>query len=162
MSLDAVSCRRRRAPRTARHALCIVRQGSRRHPWRKSRPLQAGAKRAPGWNGRSLADSVERRWLRPTRSASLPRGCQLQLRSSWELVYARQQKAPVRVGSEMKGHRAGLTVACRITPHPPQGGFGRPSNITRDYAQWSCATLPRSSVGCTSPLSAAPHNQRYV
>lgn len=36
---------------TASHALCIVRQGSRRHPWRKSRPLQAGAKRAPGSDG---------------------------------------------------------------------------------------------------------------
>ncbi len=55
-----------------------------------------------------------------------------------------------------------LTVACQIPPHPPQGGFVRPSNITRDYAQWACATLPRTSVGCTSPLSAAPHNQRYV
>jgi hypothetical protein len=51
-----------------------------------------------------------------------------------ELVYASEQKAPGRLSSDMKDHRKGLTVRCQITPHPPQGGYGRPSNITRDYA----------------------------
>ncbi|MES9903777.1 MAG: hypothetical protein ABW168_26130 [Sedimenticola sp.] len=94
-------------------------------------------KRRAGLGRPSMADFVKHRWLRSTRSASLPRGGQLQLRSSWKLFYARQQKAPVRVISEMKGYRAGLTAVWLITPHPPQGGFWAvPSNITRHYAKW--------------------------
>ncbi|MCP4935604.1 MAG: hypothetical protein GY927_15710 [bacterium] len=55
---------------TACHALCIARQGSRRHPWRKSRPLQAGAKPAPDSDRPSLACFVYYHWLRSLRSAS--------------------------------------------------------------------------------------------
>jgi hypothetical protein len=40
--------------------------------------------------------------------------------------------------------------AHRQPPIPLKGGFRRPSNITRDYAQLK------------SKLSASPHNQRYV
>jgi len=32
----------------------------------------------------------------------------------------------------------------------------------RSDAQCACATLPRTSVGCTVPLSASPHNLHYV
>jgi len=40
---------------TACHAACIHRQRPRRHPWRKSRPMQVGASCAPGSDGQSLA-----------------------------------------------------------------------------------------------------------
>lgn len=150
MNQDAASRRRRRAPRAARHGACIVKQGPRRHPCRQSRPLQAGASAAPGWDGRSLADFVRLGGLRSTRSASCLAAVRFSCRSSGELSYARQQQGKNR-----------LTVAWLITPRPPQGGFGRPSNITRDYAQ---ASLPgrRAAGRPARPTPARPHNQRYV
>jgi hypothetical protein len=64
-------------------ALDIARQGSRRHPWRKSRPLQAGASAAPGWRGGGVESA-----------ASVPSRCHTSYRSCGGLGFARQQKAP--------------------------------------------------------------------
>ncbi len=42
----------------------------------------------------------------------------------------------------------------RPAPRPPKGALSGPPNITRgDYAHWSCATLPRASLGGTGPES---------
>ncbi len=125
MNLDTVSSRRPCTHLTACHALCIVRQGSRRHPWRKSRPLQAGAKRAPGWDGHPWPTSFGfsgfvRHAQRPASRLSASAIAQ-----AGSLFTPGNRKAKSR-----------LTVTCRITPHPPQGGYKRPSNITRDYAQF--------------------------
>jgi hypothetical protein len=48
-----------------------------------------------------------------------------------------------------------------ITPHPPQGGFVRPSNITRGYAP-SILLVRRAAGRPARPTPARPHNQRYV
>jgi len=114
-------------------------------------PLASRSKARARLGRPSVADFVQVQWLRSARSASCFALVSFSYRSSWKLVYARQQKGK-------------KPPYCCLSDHPPSPsrGLWRPSNITRDYAQCSCATLPRTSVGCTSPLSAAPHNQRYV
>ena len=133
MNLDTASSRIACAHLTACHALCIVRQGS-RHPWRKSRPLQAGAKRAPGWDGHPWPTSFK--CVGFVRHAQRPA-------SRLSASAIAQAGSGFTPGNRKAKNR--LTVAWRIAPHPPQGGFRRPSNITRDYAQFYLCTalVPR-------------------
>jgi hypothetical protein len=48
-----------------------------------------------------------------------------------------------------------------ITPHPPQGGFERASNITPVYAP-SSLLVRRAAGRPARPTPARPHNGRYV
>jgi hypothetical protein len=52
-------------------------------------------------------------------------------------------------------------ASLQSTPHPPQGGFERPSNITRDYAP-SVLLVRRAAGRPARPTPARPHNRRYV
>ncbi len=150
MNPDAATRRTVRAPRTACHGACNVRQEVRRQSLAQVTLLAVRTSAAPSWDGQSLADFVQGQWLRSTRSPSLARGCQLQL------------SLKLGVGSLRHRKVAALLWLRLIPPIPLKGGFVRPNNITRDYAQYQSCTLLRSSVGATSLLSAAPHNQRYV
>lgn len=49
-----------------------------------------------------------------------------------------------------------------VSPHPPQGGYNRPSNIMRDYAQPSRHTRPKQQASAAGWLCASPHNQHYI
>lgn len=133
-------------------ALAAARKGRAATPWRKSRPLHAVASAAPGWDGRSLADFVPRPWRGSSRSASLPRACQPR-----RLPRLRR----CLTGCDRSAKNAERSQPA-ITPIPLAGGFGWPRNITRDYAQGAGRTRPKQRASAPRPLSASPHNPRYV
>ncbi len=97
MSLDTVSSRRERAHLTACHGACIGQQPVRRHPWRKSRPLQAGQ------SARQAGTAIRGR-LRSGSLASfgtlsvLLCACQLQLSLKLLLVLRQTTESPGQVG----------------------------------------------------------------
>jgi len=147
--------------RTARHGACRARQGARRHPCRQSRPLQAEGQ-APRRAGPAnpwpsllglggYVPDARHPWLAIV---------QLQLSLKLEAVLRQPTASPSQAGRDMKDHRMGLTVAWLITPHPPHGGSGRPSNITRDYAHISYVSGGGRAV--LARRDPRPRNQRYV
>jgi hypothetical protein len=151
MNPDTARSRRVRSHLTACHGACTDKQPVRRHPWRKSHGLQTGqaprqARTANPWPTSFKCSGFVRDARRPWLAV-----VSFSYRSSWEWFYASQQKGK-------------KPPYCCLSDHPPSPSRGqwRPSNITRDYAQYRSCTLLRASVGATSLLSAAPHNQRYV
>ena len=145
----------------ARHGACRARQGARRHPCRQSRPLQAEgqAPRRAGpanpWPSLLKRSGFARNAQHPCFAI-----VQLQLSLRLEAVLRQPTASPCQAGRDMTGHRMGLTVAWPITPHPPPGGSGRPSNITRDYAHISYVSGGGRAV--LARLDPRPRNQRYV
>jgi len=108
-----------------------------------------------------MAGSARLGWLRSRRSASLLRDCAAsaiaQAGSGFTPANRKPQEAEV-MPSGIGGQ--GLTVRRLITPHPPPGGFGRPSNITQDYAHISYVSGGGRAV--LARLDPRPRNQRYA
>ena len=116
-------------------------------------PLASRSKARARLGRPSVADFVQVRWLRSARSPSLALGCQLQLSLKLGVV--------LRQPTERQSFRVLLTPLtyipvgkkppyCCLSDHPPSPsrGLWRPSNITRDYAQLSCATLVNPKQKC--------------
>jgi hypothetical protein len=163
VSGERASSRRCWCTRTARHGACNVQQQVRRHPWRESHFLQAGQAPRRAGTADPWPASFGCGGFVPDAQHPCFAMVSFSVRSSWKRFYASQQQAPGRLGGDMKGHRKGFTVGWQINPPSPfQGGYERPSNITRGYAQYQSGTFPRPSVGATSLLCASPHNRRYV
>ncbi len=71
--------------------------------------------------------------------------------------------SPTRCSLSLRSGCAVFTCAAsppRDHPQPPQGDFGRPSNITRDYAHMSYVSGGGRAI--LARLAPRPRNQRYV
>ena len=137
--------------RLAHHGACIVPQGSRRASMPTVTPLASRSKRRAGL-GRPIPGRLRSAKVASFQTLALPG-------SRWSASAIAQAGSWFTPGPG-KANDA-LPAPGWITPHPPQGGFGRPSNITRDYAQ---ASLPgrRAAGRPARPTPARPHNRRYV
>ncbi len=131
------------------------------HPCRQSQGLQARARRAPGWTGQSLA-VFARLGVAPLQTLAIPgsRWSASAVAQAGRYFTPANRKPQGGQSGDIETGGQGLTVRRLITPHPPEGGSGRPSNIRRDYAHISYVSGGGRAV--RARLHPRPRNQRYV